>query len=130
MDRTRIPVLVIRHGGKSVFTLAFGVTVVSGLLLHRLLGRPFNPGRLLVLGFVSLFLINISLFCANLFAGMSVMRRAKNEDELERIMVPALQGKPSHLGAGVLEAFRLLTMVSAGLTTGAAVLSVLRLYGF
>ena len=112
-----------------VFVAGLVLTLVSGVVVRRLLGRPLNPWRLLLLGFLSLILINIVLFCANLFTAMGKMRGAKNERELEQIMVPALQGEPRQLGVRVLDAFRLLTSLSAGFTVGAAILSVLKLYG-
>lgn len=111
----------------AVFATGLVITLVCGVVARRVVG-PFNPWRLLLLGFLSLVVINIILFCANLFTAMGAMRGAKNERELEQIMVPALQGEPRQLGIRVLEAFRLLASLSAGFTVGAAVLSVLKLY--
>jgi hypothetical protein len=118
-----------RSAAATVFASGLVLTLVSGVVVRRLLGRPFNPWRLLLVGFLSLIIINIVLFCANLFTAMGSMRGAKNEGELEQIMVPALQGEPRQLGGRVLDAFRLLTSLSAGFTVGAAILSVLKLYG-
>lgn len=112
----------------SVFAAGLVITLVSGVVARRVVG-PFNPWRLLLLGFLSLVVINIVLFCANLFTAMGAMRGAKDERELEHIMVPALQGEPRQLGIRVLEVFRLLASLSVGFTVGAAVLSVLRFYG-
>jgi len=126
------PVRLAHKGNQSaavaVFATGLVITLVCGVLARRLVG-PFNPWRLLLLGFLSLVVINIILFCANLFTAMGAMRGAKNERELEQIMVPALQGEPRQLGIRFLEAFRLLASLSAGFTVGAAVLSVLKLYG-
>ncbi len=118
-----------QRAAATVFATGLVLTLVSGVVVHRLLGRPLNPLRLLLLGFLSLIVINIILFCANLFTAMDKMRGAKNERELEQIMAPALQGEPRQLGVRVLDAFRLLTSLSAGITVGAAILSVLKLYG-
>jgi hypothetical protein len=117
---------ITRHLGKIVLLAVSAVTVVSGVLAQRSTGRSLSPGRLLLVGFLSLIVINIVLFCANLLKAMGAMRGAKNEAELEHVMVPALQGEPSHLSAEVLEIFRLLAAASAGFTLGAAVLYLIR----
>jgi hypothetical protein len=103
-------------------------TIVAGLLLHRSLGRSFNPMLLLVFAFSSLAAINVLLFCVNLFKASAAARRVKSESEQEQILAPAFRGDPSHLGVHALELFRLSAAVSIGFIVGAAILVALKHY--
>ena len=90
------------------------MTIAYEYLTRRTPGVHIEPGRLAMFGFFALIVLNILLFCANLFKAMFVMRSAKNEAEVEGIMVPAIKGGLDHLGPRTLGVFRLLVGAGAG----------------
>ena len=77
------------------------------------------PGRLLFVGFVGFVVLNIGVFCLNVFLSMPKWLKAKTEEELERVAVPALEGEPTEIGIRTARFIGLLVSACVGIIVGA-----------
>jgi hypothetical protein len=110
--------------------LAVGVTLAAvtagSLLLAERAGWHISSWIVLIYAVAAFLTTNILLFSLNLLIALREIRGVEKEEEIEKVMVPALQGETMHLGERIRAAFRCVAVILLGVIVGAAIILVVQ----
>jgi hypothetical protein len=101
------------------------LTVAVSLYL-RFNGWRWNDGKVFMIGFMSLFLVNPVFFVANVVAAMIASREAKDEEEFAAVMGPVLDARVSPFRGIIVVFCQTLIWLNVGFVLGQLVVMTLR----
>jgi len=117
MKKIDSPFIVVVCG---IGTIALGLLIPSEF-------TGLTWWRLLLNGFFAFIVLNITLFSVNLLKSLKVARKAKSEDEVEQILVPALRAENTKHISEMDKLFtRVITRSLLGVFLGAAIVLLIR----
>ena len=80
-----------------------------------------TPWKLVVYGIGAFIFLSLLMFSVNVLTATRQIQGLESEEEIEEVMVPALQGESSPLGKKSTRIFQYLAFIWVGIMLGAAV---------